>query len=85
MRFNEGMLAAIGDAVAVEVDGLTLEDRLAGELGVPTGEQPRDPLRGDARGVFREDAPLRHGVETTKEPKSLVGNNQGHNVASALN
>src|SRR5215470_804849 len=84
MRLNEGMLAAIGHGVEVEIDGLTLEDRLAGELGVPTGEQPRDLLRGDARGVFREEAPFRHGVETTKEPKSLVGN-QGHNVALALN
>src|SRR5215470_9770820 len=77
MRLNEGMLAAIGHGVEVEIDGLTLEDRL-------TGEQPRDLLRGDARGVFREEAPFRHGVETTKEPKSLVGN-QGHDVALALN
>src|SRR5215470_9012474 len=72
MRFDERMFAKVGHAAKVEVDGFALNDRLPGQCVVPSGQQFRDLLRSDARGVFGEEAPLGHGVEAAEEPP-LVG------------
>src|SRR5215831_5146876 len=83
MSFDLGMLAKVWHTMEIEVDGLAFEDRLPGQLGVPTGKQVRDFLRGDPRRIFRQEAPLWHGVEAAEQPEPLVGD-QRHNVALAL-
>src|SRR5262249_12800052 len=79
MKFDERMFGIVGHAVKVEVDGFPLKDRLPGQCVVPSGQQFRDLLWSDARGVFGEEAPLGHGVEAAEEPQSLVGDER-HDV-----
>ena len=69
--FDERMLAEVGHGVEVEIEGLAGEEGFAGELRVPGGEQARDLLRGDARGVLRQEALLRHGVEAAEQGQAL--------------
>jgi len=83
MGFDEWMLAEVGHGVEVEVERLAGEEILSGELPVPAGEQARDLLRRDARGIFRQEALLGHGVEPAEQGESLVGDER-HNVALAF-
>src|SRR6266852_1540541 len=78
------MLAEIGHRVEVEIERLAGEQVFSGELRVPHGEQPRHLLRGDARGVFRQEALLGHSVEPAEQCQPLVGD-QRHHVALAFN
>ncbi len=55
----------------------------SGELRVPAGEQAGDLLRGDARGIFRQEALLRHGIEAAEQGEPLVGDER-HDVALAF-
>src|SRR5437588_182796 len=66
------MLAEIGHGVEVQIERLADEEVLSGELAVPAVEQARDLLWGDARGIFRHEALLRHGVEAAEQGEPLV-------------
>jgi hypothetical protein len=81
--FDQGVLAEIGHGVEVEVERLTSHEVLSGQLVVPKSEQARDLRRNDARGVFRQEAFLGHGIEPAEQGQSLVGD-QRHDVALAL-
>jgi len=50
---------------------------------VPAAQQLHDLLPGDARGVLREKASLRHRVEAAEQRQPRIGD-QGHDVALAL-
>ena len=82
MGFDERMLAEVGHGVEVEIEGLTGEE-VSGEPRVPDSEQTRDLLRGDARGIFRQEALLRHGIEAAEQGEPLVGDER-HDVALAF-
>src|SRR5436190_926539 len=77
------MLAEVRHGVEVEVERPAGEERLSAELRVPAGEQAGDLLWGDPRGIFRQEALLRHGVEAAKQGKPLIGDER-HDVALAF-
>src|SRR5271165_6993391 len=77
------MLAEVWHGVEVEIERLAGKELLSGELCVPAGEQARDLLRGDARGIFRQEALLRHDIEAAEQGEPLVGD-QRHDVALAF-
>src|SRR5271169_4416345 len=74
MGFDDRMLAEVGHGVEVEIERLAGKELLSGELRVPAGEEARDLLRGDARGIFRQEALLRHDIEAAEqsEPSSAT-------------
>jgi hypothetical protein len=77
------MLAEIGHGVEIQIERLALYEGLAGQLTVPHVEQAGDLLRGDARGIFRQEALLGHGVEAAEQRQPFIGH-QRHDVALAL-
>jgi hypothetical protein len=83
MGFDDRMLAEVGHGVEVEIERLAGKELLSGELRVPAGEEARDLLRGDARGIFRQEALLRHDIEAAEQGEPLVGD-QRHDVALAF-
>ena len=83
MGFDQRVVAEVGDGMEVEVEGLALHEGLSGHLVVPQPEQARDLLRGDARGILRQEALLGHGIEPAEQRQPLVGR-QRHDVALAF-
>ncbi len=83
MRFDQRVLAEVGHGVEVEVEGLAGQERLSGQLTVPLPEQVGDLLRGDTRGIFRQEALLGHGVEPTEQRETFISHER-HDVALAF-
>jgi len=83
VRFDHRVLAEVGHGMEVEIEGLAGEQRFAGQLLMPEAGQARDLLRGDLRGIFGQEAALRHRVETAEQREPLVGH-QSHDVALAF-
>ena len=81
--FDQRVLAEVGHGVEVEVEGLAGQEGLSGHLVVPKSEQAGDLLRGDARGIFRQEALLGHGVEPAEQREPFVGHER-HDVALAF-
>ena len=81
--FDQRVGAEVGHGVEVQVEGRAGQEGFPGQVGVPAGQQAGDFLRGDARGIFRNKALFRHGVEATEQTEALIGD-QGHDVAIAL-
>ena len=67
MPLDHRMLAVVRDGVEIEVEGVTGKEVLAAELLVVGGKE-RERLRMvDARGILREIALLREGVQPRKQ------------------
>ncbi len=83
VRLDHRVLAEVRHGMEVEIERLAGDQRFAGELLVPEAEQPGDLLRGDLRGIFCQETPLRHGIEAAEQREPLVGH-QSHDVALAF-
>src|SRR6266581_9339045 len=83
MGFYERMVAEIGYGMEIKIERQAGQDVLSGDLCVPSRKQTRDMFGGDARGIFRQEALLRHSVEATEQGEALIGNER-HNVALAF-
>ena len=83
MRFDLRVLAEVGHGVEVEVEGLAGQKGLSGQLTVPQSEHAGDLLRGDTRGIFRQEALLGHRVEPAEQRQPFIGDER-HDVALAF-
>ena len=83
MPLDHRVLAIVRDRVEIEVERVTGKEVRATELLVVGGKESEGLRMGDARGILREEALLREGVQPRKQGQSLVGD-ECHHVALAL-
>src|SRR5579864_1926790 len=84
MRFDDRMLTKVRYTVEIKVDRFSGKNRFSGQVSVEAGQQLRNLVRGNARGIFGQKAPLGHAVETAEQCESWVSH-QRHDMALALN